>query len=191
MILRWGENFRQKAHFVACGHITDTPTTLTYASVVLRDFIHIALTIAALNGIGILSCDIQNAYLTTEYQENIWTRAGPEFGSKDITFMIVNMALYGLKSGGASFRVHLAETLNDIGFLSTKAEPDLWYRPVVKPNSFEYYEYILCYFDYVLCISHDLDILIGWIQAVFKFKGDNVEQPKIYLGYQVGKMIVD
>ena len=105
--------------------------------------------------------------------------------------MIVNMALYGLKSGGASFRVHLAETLNDIGFLSTKAEPDLWYRPVVKPNSFEYYEYILWYVDYVLCISHDLDILIGWIQAVFKFKGDNVEQPKIYLGYQVGKMIVD
>jgi hypothetical protein len=31
------EDFRRNARFVACGHTTDTPHTMTYASVVSRD----------------------------------------------------------------------------------------------------------------------------------------------------------
>ena len=50
--------------------------------------------------------------------------------------MIVRMALYGLKSSGAVFCDNLADTLNEIGFLSTKVDPDLLYRPAVKPNGF-------------------------------------------------------
>ena len=34
--------------------------------------------------------------------------------------MIVSMALYGLKYSGAASCAHLVETLNYIGFLSTK-----------------------------------------------------------------------
>ena len=45
--------------------------------------------------------------------------------------------------------------------------------------------------DDILCISHNLGIALGQIQAIFKFKGNKIEQYKIYLGYQVGKMIVD
>ena len=81
--IKMRENFRCKAHLVAGGHMADTPTTLTYYSVVLRDSVRIALTIAALNEIDILSCDIQNAYLSAEWREKIWTLAGPEFGSED------------------------------------------------------------------------------------------------------------
>ena len=77
--------------------------------------------------------------------------------------MIVRMALYVLKSSGAAFCAHLDENLNDIGFLSNKADPDVWYRTVVKPNDFEYYEYILCYVDGRLCISRDPGIAIGRI----------------------------
>ena len=57
--------------------------------------------------------------------------------------MISGMALYGLKYSGTSFCAHLDETLSYLGFLSAKADPDVWYRPVVEPNYFEYYEYIL------------------------------------------------
>ena len=53
--------------------------------------------------------------------------------------MIVKMVLYGLKSSGASFCTHLAETLNGIGFLSTKVDPEIWYQLATKPNGFEYY----------------------------------------------------
>ena len=59
--VKLGENFRRKARLVAGGHTTDTPSTLTYSSVVSRDSVRIALTIAALNELDVLGCDIQNA----------------------------------------------------------------------------------------------------------------------------------
>ena len=102
--------------------MTETPTTLTYAYVVSRDSVLIALTIAAQNGLDIFSCEIHNEYLTDECQENIWTRAGPEFGYEAGTIIIVMMALYGLKYSGAAFCAHLANNFNAIGFLSTKAD---------------------------------------------------------------------
>ena len=55
-----GENFHRKAWFVAGGHTTETPASLTYSSVVSRDTVRIALTIAALNDLQVMSCDIQN-----------------------------------------------------------------------------------------------------------------------------------
>ena len=120
--------------------------------------------------------------MNSEYREKIWTRAGPEFGYEARTIIIVRMVLCGLKSSGALFRAHLDEALNDIGFLSTNSDPDIWYRPAVKPNDFEYYEYILCYVDDILCISHDPGLALGQIQAVFKFKGDKMDQPEIFFG---------
>jgi hypothetical protein len=47
--IKMGENFRRKARMVADGHQTETPAALTYSSVVSRDSVQIALTIAALN----------------------------------------------------------------------------------------------------------------------------------------------
>ena len=43
------EDFRRKAPLVAGGHMTDTPKCMTYSSVVGRETVRIALTIAALN----------------------------------------------------------------------------------------------------------------------------------------------
>ena len=129
--------------------------------------------------------------MNSEYREKIWTRAGPEFGYEARTIIIVRMVLCGLKSISSAFYVHLTKTLNKIGFLSTKADPDVWYRPAVKPNGFEYYKYILCYVNDILCISHNQGIALGRIQAVFKFKGGKIDQPEIYLGAQLVNIIVD
>ena len=57
--------------------MTVTPAALTYASVVSRDSVIIALTIAALNGLEVMACDIQNVYLTAKCRKKIWTIAGP------------------------------------------------------------------------------------------------------------------
>ena len=95
--INMGKKFSGKGCFVPGGHMTDTPTTLTYISIVSRDLAHIALTVADLNGVYIFSCDIKEPYLTFDRQENIWTCAGPELGSEAGTIMIVKMALYGLK----------------------------------------------------------------------------------------------
>ena len=47
--IKLGENFCRKVRLVAGGHTTDTPSSLTYSSVVSRDSVRIALTIAAMN----------------------------------------------------------------------------------------------------------------------------------------------
>ena len=116
---------------------------MTYSSVVSRDSVRIALTIAALNELKVLSCDIQNSFLTAKTREKIWTRAGPEFGSDEGKIMIVVRALYGLRSSGAAFRALLAEVLHDLGYVQSKADPDVYLRPAVKSNGFKYYDYVL------------------------------------------------
>jgi hypothetical protein len=40
------ENFQRKARLVAGGHTTEMPASITYASVVSREFVRIALTLA-------------------------------------------------------------------------------------------------------------------------------------------------
>ena len=187
--IKMGENFRRKARMVAGGHQTETPAALTYASVVSRDSVRIALTIAALNGLNVLACDIQNAYLTAKCREKIWTRAGPEFGSDAGKIMLVVRALYGLKSSGAAFRALLAEALYDLNYKPSPADPDVWLRPAVKPDGFEYYEYVLCYVDDVLCISHDPMRTMKGVQSSFKLKDDKIEEPEDYLGAGLSKMI--
>ena len=132
-----GENFIRKARMVAGGHTTKTPDALTCASVVPRDSVWITLTIAALNDLKVLACNIQNAYLTAKYRENIWTIAGPEFESDAGKLMMVVCDLYDLKSRGTAFRAFLAETLYDIGYTPSKADIYVWLRPEVKPDGFE------------------------------------------------------
>ena len=56
--IKIGENFRRKARFFAGGHTTVTPACMTYASVVTRDSVRIALTITALNDLKILACNM-------------------------------------------------------------------------------------------------------------------------------------
>ena len=45
------EDFRRKAQLVAGGHMTETPKCMIYSSVVGRETVRIALTIAALNNL--------------------------------------------------------------------------------------------------------------------------------------------
>ena len=88
--------------------------------------------------------------------------------------MIVVRALYGLKSSGDAFRLFLAETLIDIGFKPSLADPDIWMRPAMKSNGFKYWEFILCYVDDLLCIHKDPSIALKQIQTNFKFKDDKM-----------------
>ena len=180
--VKLGENFRRKARMVAGGHKTSTPSSLTYSSVVSRDSVRIALTIAALNDLKVLACDIQNAYLTAKCREKIWTIAGPEFGSDKGKKMLIVRALYGLKSSGAAFRSLLSETLHDLGYRPSYADPDVDMRPAVKPNSFKYYEYVLVYVDDVLHISFEPMKTMKGIRNKFKIKNDKIEEPEMYLG---------
>jgi hypothetical protein len=74
------EDFRRKARMVAGGHMTSAPTIMTYAIVVSRETIRIALTITALNDLKVKAADILNAYISAQIKEKVWCALGPEFG---------------------------------------------------------------------------------------------------------------
>ncbi len=95
-------DFTRKAWYVAGGHVTDPPSTLSYSSIVSQDSV-------------------------------TWSH------------VLIVRALYGLKSSGTVWCSHLANTLHHMGFTSSLADPDVWYKPATKPNGFQYYEYVLVF----------------------------------------------
>ena len=118
----------RKSGYVACGHMTKPPSSMTYASVASRESVRIILTLlAALNGLDVLSSDIHNAYLTAPTKENIWTTCGVEFGGEDSgKRAVIVRALYGMRGSGAAFRNHLAKLMSNLGFHLCNADPDVW-----------------------------------------------------------------
>jgi len=144
MIFNVKMDFTRKARFIAGGHMMDSPSSITYSSVESRDSIRLAFLNAALNDVNVLACDIGNAYLNATPREKVYTKAGLEFGAEmQGRNVLIVRALYGLKSSGAAWRSHLANTLQHLGFTSSLADPDVWYRSAVKPDGFTYYEYVL------------------------------------------------
>jgi hypothetical protein len=177
-------DFTRKARLVAGGHMTDTPSYLTYSSVVSRDSVRIALMIAALNDLDILAADVGNAYLNAETKEKVYAIAVPEFGSKQGQTIIITRALYGLKSSGAAWRAHFAESLHQLGFTSSLADPDVWMRPATKENGEHYYEYLLVYVDDILAISVKPQLIMESIGKLYRLK-ESPGRPSKYLGADI------
>jgi hypothetical protein len=127
------ENFQRKACLVARGHMTKVSSaTMTYATVVSRELVRIALTLAELNNLEVKIADIENAYLTAPIGEKIWCTLGPEFGVDAGKCAIIVRALYGLKSAGASYRNHLADCVRHLRWESCKADHIVWFKPEVR-----------------------------------------------------------
>ena len=78
--------------------------------------------------------------------------------------------------------------MHDIGYQPSQADPDVWMRPAIKPDGFKYWEYVLCYVDDILSVSHDPIRTMKLIQAKFKLKNDKMEPPDTYLGATLYQM---
>jgi hypothetical protein len=158
-------DFTRKARFVANGAQTETPSSLTYSSVVSRESVKLAFLIAALNDLDVMSTDIGNAYLNAECREKIWFKAGLECGIDQGKVMIIKRALYGLKSSGAAWRAHFANFIErTLGFKPTRVDADVYIRKSKKLDGTQYYEMFLVYVDDCLVVSHapaDIMKMIG------------------------------
>ena len=67
-----------------------------------------------------------NALLYGKTKEKVYLIAGPEYGSElEGKRLIIDKALYGLKSRSARFHEHLSSTLLAQGFEPSKADYDL------------------------------------------------------------------
>ena len=139
------EDFRRKARFVAGGHLTETPPAVaTYASVVSRESVRIALTLAALNDLEVKSSDVMNAFLSSPTDEKYYYICGPEFGPDAGKRALVVRSLYGLKTAGASYRNHMADCMRTMGYTPCLADPDVWMKLMTRgDNEQKYYACLL------------------------------------------------
>ena len=178
----------RKARLVARGSMTEATKEETFASVVSRDTVRLFFLLAALNDLELLSCDIQNAYLAAPNKEKVWTKftdqLGPEYNGKRA---IIAKALYGLRSSGRSFRDYLASNLREMGFVSSKADPDLWMRGALKPNGDKIYEYVISYVDDLVFQGIDPKGFMDSLGQRFTLKPGSIKEPDTYLGVDVKK----
>jgi hypothetical protein len=181
-------DFTRKTRLVAGGHVTDPPAIITYASVVSRESVRIALTIAALNDLDVMVADISNAYLTAPTTERYWTVLGQEWGADAGKRGMIVRALYGLKSSGAAYRNHLASYLRELNFTSCLADADVWLRHARRPDGTEYYEYLLVYVDDLLVLSEMPKAILDDINTYFQLKPGSVGTPDLYLGAKLSKI---
>ena len=200
-------DFTRKARWVKDGHRTPDPITSSYAGVVSRESVRIALTHAALHGITTMAADIRNAYLQAPSSEQDFIICGPEFGLENQgRVALIRRALYGGKVAGRDFWHHLRACMKELGFESSKADPDVWFRlskrAKRKPNSAglmleecegeEYYEYVLLYVDDCLVISDRAESLLrDEIGQHFELKEASIGEPSQYLGGKLRKVTMD
>jgi len=182
-------NFTRKARLVAGGHMTDSPASITYASVVGRDSVRIAFLLAALNGLDIMVANIGNAYLHAPPRERVYIICGQEFGEEHVgKRALIIRALYGLKSSGAAWRSHLADVIRDeLNFTPCKADNDVWMRKATKPTGEKYYEYLLIHTDDCLVVSMNPKAVLASIDTFFKLKQGSDGHPTKYLGADIAK----
>jgi hypothetical protein len=179
-------DFTRKARFVAGGHVTDPPSSITFASIVSRDSVFLAFLIATLNDLDLLGANIGNTYLNALTSEKVHTVCGLEFGQAyHGRVAIITCALYGLKSSGAAWRNTLAGTLGDLGFKATLVDPDVWIRPAVKSSGQHYFEYIFVYVDDLLVLSEHPNRIIQGVGQSYCIKEGSVKRPTSYLGAQI------
>ena len=180
----------RKSRYVAGGHLAPSvPKFLTYSSVVSRESVRIAFTIAALNGLDVIAGDVSHAYLHAKTKEKVWFRAGSEFGPRCGRQIKVVRALYGLPSSGNAWRNQLADTLrNHLGYKSSLADPDVWMKIETKPNGEKYYAYILCYVDDLLIVHDDPYKDMQKIKNHYPVAEKSIGPPKVYLGANIQKL---
>ena len=185
------DNFRRKVRLVAGGHQLDQPQVITYSSVVSRESVRIALTMAALHDVQVKTSDIQNAFIQSPVEEKIATVLGPEFGDDAGKTAIIVRALYGLKSASAAFARHVRDCMEHLGWKQCRGDADVWLKPEVREDGYEYYAYVLFYVDDILCVHHDAEAVIRQIDYYFPMKAGSIGDPDIYLGSKLRKVQLD
>ena len=78
--------------------------------------------IAHSRGYSILCGDIGNAFITAPCLEKVYSRCGPEFGGLEGYIVIMQKALYGLKSSARAFRLFLADYIRQLGFFPSRCD---------------------------------------------------------------------
>ena len=85
----------------------------------------------------------------------------------------------------------LDRTFRYLGYVPSKADPDVWLKAETKPDDAEYYSYVFVYVDDVLHLHHDPDTFMDHLAEVYRIKDGIVGEPDRYLGANIEKLQLD
>ena len=109
---------------VAAGHLTEVPIESIYSGVVSLRGIRLMIFLAELNQIEAWGTDISSAYLTVNAftKEKLFMKAGPEFGDQEGHILLVEKALYRLRTSGVWWHERLTNCLRRmVSFLARQS----------------------------------------------------------------------
>ena len=176
------EDKRRKARFVVGGHRVDSTGYNTYSSQVDNLSVLLLFLIAQHQGLTTMTCDISNAFPTAPNSEKVYAIAGEAFGDRKGCIVEIQRALYGLAGSARAFADFLADSLLRIGFIPSRADPDLW----IKQTSYGY-DYIATHVDDLIVVSKNPQEYISIIEQEFALR--NIElDPKYYLGAKFSRL---
>ena len=137
---------------VADGHLTKEPTESVYSGVVSLRGLRLVMFLDELNKLQLWGGDIGNAYLEALTREKLHIISGPEFGELQGHILIIYKALYETRTVDVCWHDKLFDTLQHMGFQLSKADPDIWMKPMDDRQA---YEYIAVYVDDLSVASKD------------------------------------
>ena len=117
-------DFTRKVRFVMSWTTADTKTYLQLFAVLSIDSIMLKFLISSLSSMNFMSCDIRNMYLNhnaeRKWDSRMWLTP--------TKIMIINMALYGLKSLGPEWRNVSSKFVEKIlQFVQTTVNSDVYF----------------------------------------------------------------
>ena len=162
---------RQKARLVAGGHLTPDPIESIYSGVVSIRSLRLVIFLAKVNNLEVWGADTGNAYLEAKTKEKLYGVADPEFEELEGHILVIDKAIYGLKSSSLRWAQKIHDIMLDMGFSPCKADPCVWLR---KAKCSTKYEYVSIYVDDLLiactCASEFIHTLTR--KHNLKIKGD-------------------
>ena len=175
-----------KARFVAGGHIVDSSGYAAYASVVKTSNFRILMTLAEREQLQMITGDIGGAYLNADAKEYVYSRAGDEFKSDKGKVVLIEKALYGLKTSAAAWWEHLAKTLRSIGFKGSRFDDNVWYRARHEGENLVGYDYACIHVDDFALFAKDVQPYISQLSKVYTLRHVTpIGEDSYYLGMDI------
>ena len=141
---------QRRARMAAGGHRTPEPDESVYSSVAALRSLRLICFLAEQNGLPIMAGDVGSAYLTSFTKEKVCFTAGPEFGPLAGHTMIIDRALYGLRTPGKRYHESFADVMYNLGFKPSFADSDVWMR-----DAGNHYDYVVVYVDDIIAVMDD------------------------------------
>ena len=155
----------------------DLVDTTVYSTTVKSISVKLLHVIAHKHNLKQLCGDVGNAYVNAYTAERVYAIAGPEFGEKEGSVVIVRKALYGLKSSSSQWHAHFGDTLRGLGFEPTRFDNDVWIR---QADDETHYEYVCTHVDDFMIVGRKPQIVMDKLKEVYIIKAEG--PPDYYLG---------